>query len=133
MKGQFFIEIVNNTLMSQGQVLENVGPGYWSVRFFQAEGPPITRVIPAQAMVAMTFFKSQQELAEWLQKVVKPAEEPADSNGGTGEGPKTPAPKPEIPPLEERKVSELRAIAKSRDVFKAGMKKAELIAAIRGA
>lgn len=84
MKGQFFIEVVNDRLASQGQVRAEVGRGLYQLQF--AGNPPAAKVVPAEKMGGMFFFDTRDQMEQWLKaNTGKP--EPRDSDGGAGEDP----------------------------------------------
>lgn len=72
MEGMFFVEIVRDRLVTQGQVTGRAGPGHWTCAFFQEKGKPLTRVIPAERMGAMTLFQSAQDMEEWVKSISEP-------------------------------------------------------------
>ena len=133
MKGMFFVEIVNNQFVSQGQISDDVGRGMWLVTFFAQEGPPVRRVIPAEKCQAMALFPNMQEMETWL-KANSSGEGEGEPTGDRKVDPVQPPEgfKREDPPFDTLSVKELRELALGAGIKNAGKaKKADLIEALR--
>lgn len=78
MKGKHFVEVVNNTIVAQGQVEEQVGPGLWALRFAPAQSglPSAVRIIPAQNMQALMLFDTPEDMLTFVRALAErgPAE-----------------------------------------------------------
>lgn len=117
MKGQFFIEIAEGRFAGQGQILADVGRGFFQVRFFAPPGSPaVTRVLPAERLGNFFLFDDMKQAETWLKQQQDAAQQQQGQPGTK---------------LEDMSVKELRGLAEANGIDLGGArKKADIIEAI---